>query len=589
MNLKAFEPLWGSWHLLEPIGQGSSGTVYRAEQKVFDHTYFSAVKHISLPRDAYELRAVQEELGTEDTDTLSSYYEQEVASILEEYDVQKQFSGKRHFAAVQDVLAVPKQGMPGYDLFIRMELLSSIQKRFQDAENREEQAIVLGIQICEALHEMHSAHFMHRDIKPQNILVSADGEYKLADFGTARRLAGNATFMSVKGSLDYIPPEVMTGAEVGYNADLYSLGLVLYRLLNHWRAPFMPQDRVSAAERDRATARRLAGEKLPPPDEASPKMADVILRACAYRPENRWASAQQMQKALQQLLGGKEEEVRPKYTQDECPTESNQEDTAPDLVRRLSGQMDLWEQRLKEPITKASLVRIQNRLVRMDPHLPEVAAASARCAELLRRQEQAAGKRQTNPEKRNAAGENGADARAPGRAGTRNGTEEKMKEKPAESPSRKRPVPEEKPLQPIRVPVGPSAVLWLNVLVSVWLTVAAGGCIGNAPVFAWPIALLMILSLLFFLVSRINKGVGRSFQAARSSGDTIRCTWKPREGRRYGIVMDGKWVSQDAVSPLKVPDLAHRVRKIQLVSLGRKPHLLKTLHAKNVNGKELFS
>ena len=150
-------------------------------------------------------------------------------------------------------------------------------------------------------------------------------------------------------------------------------------------------------------------------------------------------------------------------------------------------------------------------------------------------------------------------------------------------------MPEEKPLQPIRVPVGPSAVLWLNVLVSVWLTVAAGGCIGNAPVFAWPIALLMILSLLFFLVSRINKGVGRSFQAARSSGDTIRCTWKPREGRRYGIVMDGKWVSQDAVSPLKIPDQAHRVRKVQLVSLGRKPHLLKTLHAKNVNGKELFS
>ena len=300
MNTKPFEPLWGNWYLKETLGAGSFGRVYKAQQTVAGHTDTCAVKHISIPRDETEHFAVMGQLSTRDPETLDSFYQQTAESIVNEYYVQKEFSGKEHIVQVYDILSVPKKDLPGLDLFIRMELLKAIDVRFKEGMSREEkekEVIHLGKDICSALREMHGRQYLHRDIKPQNILVTDDGTYKLADFGMARELHSSASFLSMKGTMDYIAPEVMTGSKVSFPSDLYSLGLVLYQLLNHRQLPFQSND----PGRGDYNARRLAGEVFPVPADASPEMAEVILKACAYHPEERFENVHAMYRAFEKL------------------------------------------------------------------------------------------------------------------------------------------------------------------------------------------------------------------------------------------------------------------------------------------------
>lgn len=139
---------------------------------------------------------------------------------------------------------------------------------------------------------------MHRDIKNENILVNSDGVYKLADFGEACQLSGSATNMTIRGTMDYMAPEMLLGRAVGYTADLYGLGLVLYRLVNHNRFPFSREGEIN---RQGANMKRISGEPVPPPNQASEAFASVILRALAFDPKDRWQNAEDMGRALREI------------------------------------------------------------------------------------------------------------------------------------------------------------------------------------------------------------------------------------------------------------------------------------------------
>ena len=81
---------------------------------------------------------------------------------------------------------------------------------------------------------------IHRDIKPQNIFITSKGDYKLGDFGVARTMEKTMSGMSKKGTYNYMAPEVYHRVNTGLVSDQYSLGLVLYWLLNEKRMPFLP-------------------------------------------------------------------------------------------------------------------------------------------------------------------------------------------------------------------------------------------------------------------------------------------------------------------------------------------------------------
>jgi serine/threonine protein kinase len=118
--------------------------------------------------------------------------------------------------------------------------MKTIKKSNQNQSLTESDVIKLALDLCNALELCHSKSIMHRDIKEANIFVSNNNTYKLGDFGVSKDIS-NATHLETKvGTINYMPPEIFSGKKYTKNADIYSLGIVLYKLLNHGRIPFLP-------------------------------------------------------------------------------------------------------------------------------------------------------------------------------------------------------------------------------------------------------------------------------------------------------------------------------------------------------------
>jgi len=298
-NIRAFEPLWGVWNIEKQLGRGSYGGVYlacRADAPDFR----SAVKHVSIPADANELRALMDEGVATDPESARAYYDKLKDDLLAEIRFMYRLRGCGNIVAYEDHAVVAKEDMPGYDIFIRMELLEPLTERASIKPLSQSEVCRLGIDICNALEALEKERILHRDVKPANILVARDGTYKLGDFGVARQMEKTSMVLSKKGTYSYMAPEVYRGEEAGRTADIYSLGLVMHRLLNGNRAPFLPPEgAITYQDTELALAKRLAGKELPHPAYADEALCAVIGRACAFRPQERFASAADMRAALQ--------------------------------------------------------------------------------------------------------------------------------------------------------------------------------------------------------------------------------------------------------------------------------------------------
>ena len=160
----------------------------------------------------------------------------------------------------------------------------------------------IGSQVCQALSVAYGLDIIHRDIKPQNIMVQPDGNVKVMDFGIAR--AKNSVMTqtsSVLGTAHYISPEQAQGKELTAASDMYSLGIVMYEAATG-RLPFDGPDAVSVAMKQ-------VNELPAPPREINPDidpaLEAIIMRAMAKNPSERFATAQDMRYALNDYLAGR--------------------------------------------------------------------------------------------------------------------------------------------------------------------------------------------------------------------------------------------------------------------------------------------
>ena len=161
-------------------------------------------------------------------------------------------------------------------------------------------AAQIGIRILSALQHAHKNGIIHRDIKPQNILVHSDGLIKVADFGIAR-VAGSNTIShsdSVMGSVYYFSPEQAQGKDVTFASDLYSVGVVLYEMMTG-QPPFDGETPVAIALQHISGKARPMSEINP---AVPPAMERVVAKAMEKRPEDRYQSALEMAQDLQRAL-----------------------------------------------------------------------------------------------------------------------------------------------------------------------------------------------------------------------------------------------------------------------------------------------
>ncbi len=284
---KAFE----HWQIRERIGLGSGGktAVFRL---VHSDAQFaeSALKVVNL--------TATRSLPDEFTPSLKREYEAACercrAQAEQEVLMMNALRGRTNIVDYLDHTFVDWEdgGYRGCDMLVRMELLrdlrSEINRRdltgFQEAE-----ILKIGRDICNALILCHSKHIIHRDIKPENIFFNEDGNYKLGDFGISRILSNTPMSHASTsiGTPQYLAPEQISGT-YDSRVDIYSLGLVLYELSNGGLLPFAVSRYVTDAE----ILPRLRGEALPAPRNVRAPLARVIMRACAYRPQDRYQTAQ---------------------------------------------------------------------------------------------------------------------------------------------------------------------------------------------------------------------------------------------------------------------------------------------------------
>ena len=180
----------------------------------------------------------------------------------------------------------------------------------------------IAIRILSALQHAHKNGIIHRDIKPQNILVHSDGHIKVADFGIARA-AGSSTISrsdSVMGSVHYFSPEQARGEEVTFASDLYSVGVVLYEMLTG-QPPFDGDTPVAIA------LQHINGKAQPMHEinaAVPPAMERVVEKAMEKRPEKRYQSALEMAQDLQRALQDPQGDWLEKNTEQPIPSLAQQ-------------------------------------------------------------------------------------------------------------------------------------------------------------------------------------------------------------------------------------------------------------------------
>jgi len=272
--MSAAPPRFGRFEVIDILGRGAMGVVYRARDSALARTV--AIKTIALAGDAKE-RDVHEARFMQEARAAGSLSHPAIVTI---YDV----------------------GREGDNAFIAMELVEGrdLKDLIRESSLTPSRSVEIAAAVAEGLAAAHERGIIHRDIKPGNIMVLADGRVKIMDFGIAHMHEPMVKTQTgvLLGSPQYMSPEQIVGQAVEYRTDIFSLGLVLYEMLTGAKA-FEGEDIPELMF-------KVANLPATPPSHIAPDVPAVvdfiIARALKKRAEERYASAADMARDLRSAL-----------------------------------------------------------------------------------------------------------------------------------------------------------------------------------------------------------------------------------------------------------------------------------------------
>ena len=309
-HLDILKKIWSDWSIIEKLGEGSFGQVFRARKERFGVTQEAAIKVVRIPGDDAELNRVQSGYGLNEQE-LKEYFYPEVEKLKKEIVLMQELGEDSHIVRILDfeIIDAPDVSV-GWYILIRMELLECLENYIKRADITVADVVAIGEDVLTSLEVCEERNIIHRDIKPANLFRSDKGVYKLGDFGIARDMRAGMGSLSHKGTENYMAPEVYLGKKYTSNIDIYALGILLYKLLNRNRLPFMNEEKLTAGSVERAFQKRNTGEELPKPVESPDTLYEIIKKMCAYNPNERFQTALEVKKALSEYRQNYKEELK---------------------------------------------------------------------------------------------------------------------------------------------------------------------------------------------------------------------------------------------------------------------------------------
>lgn len=268
-------------------------SVYLVRSNKSDQFY--VIKHISVPESQRQVDALIFTGAAKDPDAAQAYYQQVVSDYQTELEQMLALANSPNLDCFRSYEIKPKEEGVGFDIYLMADYRNTLERYMAETPMTHATAVNLAMDLCSALAALREAGLIHRDVVPSNIYLDTNGHFMLGDLGIAK--VEELKFCSMPDSMlsPYSAPELFDLiANVNETIDLYAVGLILFRIYNSNHAPF-EDEKTSAKAADRL---RITGKELPTPMFADYEMAEIIHKACAFKPEDRYQSPDEMRTAL---------------------------------------------------------------------------------------------------------------------------------------------------------------------------------------------------------------------------------------------------------------------------------------------------
>ena len=252
------------------------------------------IKKISLPASQVQVDALLLAGVYRDADSVLAYYKDQAQSIVQEVNTLNALAEQRGFVPMQDQQIEPMVSGVGYEVYTLSRYRKTLQRHMRRNAMTHLGAVNLGIDLCAALAVCRESGWMYANLKPENIYLFGDQEYRIGDLGFVSMDSLKYASLPDRYRSVYTAPEVVDAySSLNATMDTYALGLILYQVYNGGKLPFDKE-----ADRAAWLDKLAAGEPIAPPACADAEMAAIITKACAYDPAERWQTPAELGHAI---------------------------------------------------------------------------------------------------------------------------------------------------------------------------------------------------------------------------------------------------------------------------------------------------
>lgn len=289
---RIISPLLDGFALGNSMSYHSGVNCYPAMRADSDERYI--VKTISIPASQTQLEALLLTGAYPDATAAREYFKELTQGIRSEVETLDKLAAQRGFLPFMGYQVVPLEEGVGFEFYLISPYRQSLERFLKRSPMTHLSAVNMGIDLCAALAVCREAGYLYVDLKPSNIFLSGGQEYHIGDLGFVSMDSLKYASLPDRCRSNWTAPEVADAyATLNTTMDTYALGLILYQVYNNGLLPF-----DSEQSRQALMQQLAAGEPMPAPVYADYEMAQIILKACAYDPADRWQDPAEMGHAL---------------------------------------------------------------------------------------------------------------------------------------------------------------------------------------------------------------------------------------------------------------------------------------------------